>query len=87
VGLLVADRVYQDHGHTLTITSICDSTHASGSLHYKGCAFDCRTAAAGIMQEEADKLKDTLAMALGSEWDVVLEADHLHCEWDPKQGA
>jgi len=30
------------------------------------------------------RIRDELADVLGEEWDVVLEKDHLHLEFDPK---
>lgn len=75
--------VYGRHGYTCTITSGSDGKHGPNSLHYKGCALDIRT---------RDVLPDTLAVmvleikqALGAQFDVVLEKDHLHVEWDVKE--
>jgi len=84
VAIIVVGQVFRDHGRTFTITSVCDSKHGEGSLHFKGCAFDCRTTSGGISQEEAQKIRDVVRSALGPEFDVVLESDHIHVEFDPK---
>ena len=79
---MVADRIYDSHGKTLVITSCSDGIHSDNSLHYSGNAIDLRirdiedTVLANILKE----LKDYL----GSEYDVILENDHFHIEYDPK---
>lgn len=85
VALIVASEVYREHGRSFTVTSVCDSSHSRGSLHYKGMAFDCRTLTAGVLPEEASKIADGIRNRLGSDFDVVVEKDHIHIEWDPKE--
>jgi hypothetical protein len=62
-----------------------DGQHMEGSLHFKNRAFDgCLPA------EHGEEILSTLRLALGPEYDVVLEypTDEkpgcLHVEWDPK---
>jgi hypothetical protein len=55
-----------------------------GSKHYDGKAFDFRTW--GLSSKQQQEFCDRCAEALGDEFDVVLESDHLHVEWDPKEG-
>ncbi|HWQ03412.1 MAG TPA: hypothetical protein VNL38_02935, partial [Candidatus Nitrosotenuis sp.] len=73
-------------GKDLTVTSLRDS-HASKpkSLHNKGLAADLRTKnlAAPHVAAIEKKLKERLE-PLG--FDVVNEGDHIHIEYDPKQG-
>ena len=83
VALIVINDVYQSFGHECVITSGTDGTHGYSSEHYKGDAVDIRTN--NIKPEEqksviAQQIKDRL----GNDFDVVLEATHLHCEYDPK---
>src|SRR3990167_7878975 len=63
-----------------TITSCRDGVHKDGSLHYKGEAFDFRTWY--WRKEEVGKLVLDLMRELGSDYDVVLERDHCHVEYD-----
>ena len=42
LGILAADQVYRDHDTDMVVTSVCEGKHSKGSLHYAGCAFDCR---------------------------------------------
>ena len=64
------------------LTSVNDGIHSRKSLHRFGYAVDIRiwvlTEAKRVMA--AKKIAD----ALGKHFDVVLEPDHLHIEYDPK---
>lgn len=81
LGLLVAETVYRHHGEELTVTSLTDGRHIAKSKHYRGFAFDLRIrdVPASKHQHITSELKD----ALGTDWDVVLEQDHIHAEFDP----
>ncbi len=81
-GVLTIALVYQDLGYVPVITSIEDGTHMPGSLHYKKRAFDWRTYQ--VPAAERPALRVVVQRALGPDWDVVLEKDHLHTEYDPK---
>ena len=65
-----------------TVTAARDSDHMKGSLHYEGRAVDIRTRT--IYGGDKQYFKDKVKAALGEGFDVVLESDHLHVEWDPK---
>lgn len=83
---------------TLWITSANDGEHKDGSLHYINRAFDFRTrnvtvpasadpraGSASILREKVlQEWASRIRAALGHNYDVVLEKDHLHVEWDPK---
>lgn len=85
LALIVADRVYQKHGQELVITSLNDSRHGPTSLHYAGQAADLRT------RVFADVLVPVVAQdireALGNnpDYDIVVEANHIHMEYQPKR--
>lgn len=90
--IVVVAGVCDGFGVRCTVTSMQDGRHSANSLHYRGgiCrAFDLRTRdeAPGYRQWSAD-LKHDLATAcrnaLGRDYDVVVEADHIHIEYDPK---
>lgn len=66
----------------IVVTSILDGVHSNRSLHYKGLAFDMRTHI--YTQYEISKLMGNLKWMLGANYDVVLEKDHIHIEYDPK---
>ena len=82
LGLLVADKVYEQHGFDCVVTSGKDGVHKKGSLHYQGKAADLRTRyfVSSTLQSVVFDLKTYLT----NEFDVVLEKDHIHLEFDPK---
>lgn len=84
LALVIADRVYDDNGQDLVITSLNDSRHSRTSLHYAGCAADLRTHY--FTEHEKAKVFEQLKQALGGnpDYDVILESDHFHIEWQPK---
>jgi hypothetical protein len=68
----------QQHSEDLFITSLRDGNHSAGSLHYDGCAFDCRKGE--LTRENVLRALSTL----GPFYEVIDEVDHLHVEWDCK---
>ena len=82
LGMFAAHVVHQRHGWEMVITSCTDGQHSAGSLHYLGLAFDLRTRDRSEL--EIQTLVSEIKDALGSEWDVVRETLHIHCEFQPK---
>ena len=64
------------------ITSAVEGKHGPDSLHYEGLALDFRTRHLPHVTQVA--LASELRSRLGEQYDVVLEEDHLHVEFDPK---
>lgn len=56
--------------------------HSPPSLHVTGAALDIRTR--DLRPGKKEIFADLVAKRLGDGFDVVLEADHLHVEYDPK---
>lgn len=73
--------VEQVSGREMVVTCAMDGDHMSGSRHYTGEAIDIRIRD----MEVADSLvlRRELKAALGKAFDVVLEVDHIHIEYDP----
>ena len=72
-----------EQGQNIVITSGTNGTHMTGSKHYTGDALDMRTSnfpTPSAMMTFVDGLRKRL----GGDYDVVVEKDHLHCEYDPK---
>jgi hypothetical protein len=59
------------------ITSALEGTHSPGSYHYFGCGLDFRKPKDAVIK--VGVLKDLL----GSNYDVVIEKNHVHVEHDP----
>jgi len=74
----IARRVWAIEQKELIITSTYEGSHSEGSLHYANLGVDIRRGKHG--QEVRDELRDKLGM----DYDVILEADHIHIEYDPK---
>ena len=85
LAVIVTDQVLAAHktGDAI-ITSASDGRHARGSLHYAGHAVDMRTRT--IPGGLRSVIAAEIGTRLGEEYDVILEADHLHIEWQPKGG-
>ena len=80
---VIADQVYGAHDEfECVITSAMDGVHSVGSLHYSGQAIDLRLP---NDRSKCGAIKLDLANRLGDDFDVVLEADHLHLELQAKQ--
>lgn len=75
------EAVYEKYGAELVITSAKDGKHGPKSLHYEGLALDLRSR--NLNGREMFVVAD-LKLALGPDYDVVLEADHIHVEYDAK---
>ena len=69
-------------GRRAIITAARDGFHSSRSFHYKGAAIDLRTRDIAS-QSKRREYRDAIAARLGPQWDVILESDHIHVEFDP----
>ena len=81
VALLVASSVYHQHGAELVVTSGVEGKHGNHSHHYKGLAVDLRIK--GIRREVLEKIINDLKISLGDQYQVIVEANHIHCEFGP----
>lgn len=81
-GMNLAALVYLFHGHTMTITAVMDGKHMPGSFHKKGLAFDTRIRdlPENIMMDIFRDCNECFDPA----WDIILEKDHLHFEYDTR---
>lgn len=82
VAMIAAVAAFAEQDADFILTSVRDGIHGEKSFHYNGLAFDCRTS--HIAPVQADEITLRLKAALGTSYDVVLEPDHLHVEYDPK---
>ena len=84
VAYTIACWTYWDHSlpSQCVITSASDGTHMANSLHYKGLALDLRTRDMDPVTRM--EIVHDLKARLGAQFDVVIESDHLHVEFQPK---
>ena len=80
VALIAAQGLHPSQN--IVITSALEGKHMVGSKHYVGQAVDLRIH--DLDRPAAIKWRNKLALALGKDYDVVLEDDHLHIEYDCK---
>ena len=84
LGVMEAIEAYRERGYDTVITSATDGKHSATSLHYAGCAVDLRTRHIADQQEVED-IASQLRRALAPHFDVVLEEDHIHMEYQPRR--
>lgn len=85
LGIMICHQVFTEEKQKFTVTSVVDGTHKPGSFHYSGLAFDLRTydlRGIGVLSM-AQKLRDRLP----SEYQIIVESDHIHVEFDDEQEA
>lgn len=64
------------------VTSGNDSVHMPDSKHYHDEALDFRTR--GLSKAKIAAWAEVARRRLGRNYDVVIESNHLHVEYDPK---
>lgn len=78
---LVIAAAVANVGHEMdvdvVITSGTDGQHMQGSKHYTGEALDIR-----LVANEAEFVQ-RLGAHLGANYQLIVERDHLHVEYDP----
>lgn len=78
-----AEYAFGKYGIQPTITSAMDGNHMATSKHYTGDALDWR-----IWESDRQGVTNNIVFEmryyLGGDYDVVLESDHIHVEYDPK---
>ncbi len=96
VAWMVAKEEFARYGVEFIVTSVNDSNHGYGSLHFSGGAFDARTKhidnTDGLSAYDVKhRIWDAIRKNLGVEFDVLLEFvgrpnEHIHIEYQPKRG-
>lgn len=82
LGIVATKEVVEAFGVEFVITSVTDGTHMVTSLHYKGQAFDLRSR--DMAKGVPEKVVAALKLALGKDFDILFEGDHIHVEFQPK---
>ena len=83
IAMTVADQVYKGiTGREVVITEVTGGKHGTGSLHYVGAAIDVRIR--DLSKILVSRIVLQLRECLGENYDVVLETDHIHIEFQPK---
>lgn len=69
-------------GKPFVVTSCTDGKHKKGSKHYDGLAIDIRTRHLNVT--EINNLVLWFKSRHDKQFDMVVEKDHIHVEYDPK---
>jgi hypothetical protein len=77
--LFACEFVYNQWEDEVQVYHTFDGKHMQGSLHYKNRAVDV-----SMPFQNVNAIVEEIRLFLGPEYDVVVEEDHLHVEWDPK---
>lgn len=79
---VIADIFQYPFGKDCVITSITDGRHMKGSKHGTGEGMDFRIS--HVDEDNWPTLVTLIKTSLTADFDVVLEKDHIHVEYDPK---
>ena len=82
IAAMVVNEMCREYGVEFVITCAKEGTHRKGSKHFVGQAIDVRTRDMALHNRKA--FATSIAKAVGPEFDVVLEGNHLHIEFDPE---
>jgi hypothetical protein len=80
VPIICADNYFKSIGIDLVITSGNDEVHMTNSLHYDGKAIDIQTNTMSFSQQLACIYY--LRKHLDFCFDILMELDHIHIEFD-----
>ena len=83
LAVVAAERVCAEMGVDCVVTACVDGVHQAGSLLYCGLAVDLRSR--DFRPGDVEKAIARIKQCLGADYDVVLENDHIHVEFDQKQ--
>lgn len=82
LALMVAERIWAQQGAEVVVTSMLEGRHSPTSLHYSGQAVDIRRWNLRDPEAAVQALREALP---ANQYDVILEKDHIHVEWQPKR--
>ena len=85
VALIAAHSLYDQRGVECVITAGNDGTHSDTSEHYSGRAIDLRTNHLPSPSVDGPAIATELADALGRDYHVLFEKDHIHLAYRPKR--
>lgn len=82
MGYMVVKSVYNRNGCVCRLTSGVEGHHMNHSHHKKGLAVDIGIR--DIPRNLLEKIVNESLECLGDEFQLIVERDHLHLEYDPK---
>jgi len=80
---IAAEPIWRKYHAELVITSALEGAHRRSSYHYSGSAVDLRTR--DFSEENKERAADELRSSLGDDYVVILEHDHIHVHFQPRE--
>lgn len=84
LAIMMAAPIFEKYGVDLVITSGMEGRHGLRSMHYLGYAVDFRNR--DIKVTERGQIIVALQDALGPDYQVINEKDHIHVQFRPATG-
>lgn len=88
IGIMAVWSVYEEYEFPCLITSLNDSEHGHGSLHFSGNGVDFRVRDPSgdwnIPDRTRVEMAQDIKILLTDDYDFVIELDHFHLEYQPK---
>jgi hypothetical protein len=81
LAIIIAGQAYGEISCECVITSGVEGAHMAHTNHRKGLAVDLRIN--NVPKEKWHPLMVRIQTLLGDQYQVVLEGDHIHIEFDP----
>jgi len=82
--LEAADRWSHFNEKIVNVNAIDNGTHGANTLHGMSLAWDFGVE--GHTRENFESLANFLKVRLPPPYEVIVESDHVHVEWDTHQG-
>lgn len=80
-GIQKCNEIFRKYGKPCVVTSGAEGKHGLHSHHYKGLAWDLRRR--HVPEHEIGSVVAEIKRVLGPDYQVVLEPNHIHAEYDP----
>ncbi len=87
IALMVAEQVCQSQGYEVVITAGINGQHRRASYHYSGNGVDIRIENPRDPSKflpDPEKAAMEIQERLGRDYNVILEHDHIHIHFSPK---
>ena len=86
--LEVVNEWSRRNGKAVTVNAIDNGTHGNNgtAFTFHGLSLAWDFGVIGSRKIDFDSLADYLKMRLFLEYEVLVESDHIHVEWDTKRG-
>lgn len=82
LGIIMMNEILSQYNVPLVVTCGREGKHSATSLHYSGCAVDIRSRE--LSREQQLGVKAIFDGRGFNDFDLVIESNHFHLEYQPK---